>query len=202
MKRVLTICLLGLPLLAQERAPKNELAFQLGGLAGLSRATSNGKLDLGPGVALQSNYGRRFKEWGQAALYGEVHFLASPLREVSTSTSTATRDVASLFIAPGVRVKFAPRRAISPYAATGFGPAWYEQSTMQLNGAPNTAPRETVRAAFNFGGGVDVRVWRWLAMRGEVRDFYTGSPAYNVSSVRGGQHNVVAGAAFVVRWRQ
>lgn len=199
MRRLASFCIFALPLLAQERAPKHELAFQLGGFAAVSRKTAGESLRLGPGVALQTNYARRFVEWRHAALYGEVHFLASPLREVTSANSRATRDVASLYAGPGVRVKFRPLSAISPYVAAGGGPAWYEQSTSQIGGEPNTAPRQLVRAGFNFGGGVDVRVWSWLALRGEIRDFYTGSPAYNLSSIRGGQHNVVAGAAFVIR---
>lgn len=200
MKRIITFCLLVIPAIAQEHAPKHELAFQLGGFSPLSRTSSGGNIDLGSGVAFQSNYGRRLYECRYGALYGEVHFLASPLREISSNVLSATRDVASLYVAPGVRVKFAPVSAVSPYVVAGGGPAWYEQSTQQLNGAANTASRETVRAAFNFGGGMDIHVWRWLALRGEVRDFITGSPSYNIASIGGRQHNVVAGAAFVLRW--
>lgn len=200
MKTLIALCLLAIPVIAQEHAPKHELAFQLGGFLPLSRTSSGGNIDLGSGIAFESNYGRRLHEWRNVALYGEVHFLASPLREISSNVSRATRDVASLYVAPGIRVKFAPLSAISPYVVVGGGPAWYEQSTLQLNGAANAASRETVRGAINFGGGVDVRIWRRLALRGEVRDFFTGSPSYNVASIGGGQHNLVAGAAFVLRW--
>ena len=46
----------------------------------------------------------------------------------------------------------------------------------------------------------DVHVWRFVALRGEARDFYTGSPNYNIASISGGQHNIVATGAFVIRW--
>jgi opacity protein-like surface antigen len=199
--RILLLFASILPAIAQEHAPKNEAAFQLGGFASISRSRPAG-LRLGPGVALQANYGRRIFERRLLAIYGELHFLASPLREITSNISTATHDVASLYITPGVRVKFAPLGAFSPYAVAGGGVAWYEQSNQQLNGAPNAAPREAVRGALNFGGGADLRIWRWLALRAEIRDFYTGSPAYNIAGIRGAQHNVVAGAAFVLRWGQ
>jgi hypothetical protein len=48
---------------------------------------------------------------------------------------------------------------------------------------------------------VDVRVWRWIALRGEIRDFYAGSPSYNLPGLGGGQHNLVAGGGFVLRFR-
>jgi hypothetical protein len=54
---------------------------------------------------------------------------------------------------------------------------------------------------FQFGGGVDVAVWRWLGLRGEIRDYYSASPTYNLASIRGGQHNVVAGGGIVLRFR-
>jgi hypothetical protein len=88
MKTLLALCLLMLPVVAQEHAAKHELAFQLSGIAPISRTSSDaGNLNLGAGVALQTNYAHRLIEWRRAALYGEVHFLASPLREVTSSIS-------------------------------------------------------------------------------------------------------------------
>src|SRR5580692_13011209 len=93
---------------------------------------------------------------------------------------------------PGLRLKAFPKSRISPYLAIGGGYADYEQSTTEINGHPNPASRELARGVFDFGAGVDVRVWRWVALRGEARDFYSGSPDYNVASLSGGQHNVFA----------
>ncbi len=203
MKAKITLFLLPAALcLAQENnaAPKNELAFGLGELPSFSRSNSP-TLDVGPGVALQVNYGRRFLSSRHVALYGEINFVASPTaREITTSLNTATHDFASLYITPGIRVKFRPSSRISPYAVVGGGYADYEQSLTQINGRPNPAPRQLGRGVFDFGAGVDVHVWRFVALRGEARDFYTGSPNYNVPSISGGQHNVVATGAFVLRW--
>ena len=186
--------------LAQENgANKNELAFGLGGIPGLSRSDSP-SLDAGPGVTFQVNYGRRFLDSNNVALYGEINFVASPLREVSTGIGTATHDFASLYVTPGIRVKFRPTSRISPYAVVGGGYADYEQSLARIDGRPNQASRELARGVFDVGAGVDVHVWRFVALRGEARDFYTGSPNYNIQSISGGQHNVVATGAFVLRW--
>ena len=186
--------------LAQESGPaKNELAFGLGGIPALSRGNAPSP-EAGPGVAFQVNYGRRFLSGQKAAVYGEVNFVASPLREVTTSVASATHDFASLYITPGIRVKFLPRSRLSPYVAVGGGYADYEQSTRRLDGAPNTASRELARGVFDFGAGFDVKVWRFLSLRGEARDFYSGSPNYNLASISGGQHNVVATGALVLRW--
>ena len=82
----------------------------------------------------------------------------------------------------------------------GGGYADYEQSLTRIDGRPNQASRELARGVFDFGAGLDVHVWRFVALRGEARDFYTGSPNYNISSISGGQHNVVATGAFVLSW--
>jgi len=185
---------------AQEgTAPKNELAFGLGGLPALSRSDSP-SLDVGSGVAFQLNYGRRFLNSNQVALYGELNLVASPLRDVLSGVKTATQDFASLYVTPGIRVKFRPTSRISPYVLVGGGYGDYEQSVTRIDGARNQASRELARGVFDFGAGVDVRVWRFVAFRGEARDFYTGSPNYNIPAISGGQHNIVATGAFVLRW--
>ena len=51
-----------------------------------------------------------------------------------------------------------------------------------------------------YGLGGDVRLTRFLALRMELRDFFTGTPAYNVPLRRTGQHNVVAGGGLVLRF--
>jgi hypothetical protein len=186
--------------LGQEKAaPTNELAFGLGGLPSFSRSDTP-KLDLNAGVALDVNYGRRIVDGRKVALYGEIQFLASPQRVVSSGVTSATRDVASLYVTPGIRIKFLPASRISPYLAIGGGYADYEQSTTRLDGKPNPVSRQLARGVFDFGTGVDVRVWRFVALRGEARDYFTGSPAYNVATISGGQHNPVALGALVLRW--
>ena len=183
----------------EDSAPRNELAFGLGGIPALSRSDSP-SLDAGSGVAFQVNYGRRFFTNNKVALYGEINFLASPLRDISSSVTTATRDFSSLYLTPGIRVKFLPASRVSPFVLVGGGYADYEQSTTLINGQPNLASRELARGVFDFGAGVDVRIWRFVALRGEARDYYTGSPEYNVATISGGQQNIVATGEFVLRW--
>ena len=186
--------------IGQEAAPKNELGFTLGGIPSLSRSASQQSLDLGAGTAFGVNYGRRFVSGSKIALYGEFEFLASPLRDVSSNVSSATKNFASLYVTPGVRLKFFPTSAISPYAVIGGGYADYEQSTTRLDGQPSPVSRQLARGVFDFGAGVDVHIWRWVALRGEARDFYSGAPAYNLPSISGGQHNVAISGGFVLRW--
>ena len=183
----------------EDSGHKNELALGLGGIPALSRSDTP-RVDTGSGVAFQVNYGRRFFKSRKVAIYGEINALANPLRDVSSSIPTATHDFASLYLTPGIRVKFLPTSRISPYALVGGGYADYEQSTTRIDGRPNSVSHELARGVFDFGAGVEVHVWRFLALRGEARDFYSGSPAYNIATISGGQHNVVATGALVLGW--
>src|SRR5262245_28588839 len=112
-------------------AQKQELAFTLGGTANdlgtaLNVRTTSGR-------ALQVNYGYRF--WGNdaVAVSGEFHFLANPLREI-TGGSNLTRDFASLYLTPGVRVKLNPKGRLQPFGMIGGGYALYEQSQKTIGG--------------------------------------------------------------------
>jgi opacity protein-like surface antigen len=157
----------------EDAAHKNEPDFGLGGIPALSRSNTP-SLDAGSGVAFQVIYGRLLLSGHNLGLYGEFNFLASPLRDVSSSVPTATHDFASLYLTPGIRVKFKPASRISPYAVAGGGYADYEQSTTRIDGQPNPVSRQLARGVFDFGAGVDVRVWRFIILRGEARDFTPG----------------------------
>jgi outer membrane protein with beta-barrel domain len=194
-------CMTVVMALGQEAPARHEVGLTLGGLLSTTRSAGSTRLDLGSGVALQANYGYRFFGGRTAGLYGEIHMLASPLRDVSSAVQTATRDVATLFVTPGVRLKFLPARAIAPYVAVGGGWADYQQSTTTLAGGANPAPRTVNHGVFDYGGGVDFKFWRFVGLRAEIRDFYAGAPAYNAAAISGRQHNVVAGGGLVLKFR-
>jgi opacity protein-like surface antigen len=178
---------------------EHEIGLTAGGVFPQERGAIPNNARLGSGTAWQANYAHRLVN-GARQWYGEVHFLGSPLRLVASGNRMSTRDVATLYVTPGIRVKFAPTRSVSPYVAAGVGIAVYEQSLLEIDGRTNSAPRNVHRAALDLGAGVDTGLWRWIGLRGEIRDFYTGSPAYNLPNIGGGQHNVVAGGGFVLKW--
>jgi hypothetical protein len=180
-------------------AQKHEVGLTVGGLIPQDRGTISNALRLSGGTAWQANYAHRLLG-ERAELYGEFHFLANAQRLVTSANSASTRDIATIYLTPGVRVKFAPGSLVSPYVAVGAGAAFYQQSLLQIDGKPNPVPRNISRAAFDFGCGIDTHIWRWIGLRGEIRDFYTGSPAYNLSGLSNGQHNVVTGGGFVLKW--
>ena len=190
--------LMGLGLASSAAAQTHEIGLTLGRISGPTRSSPVGELRLDPGIALQANYGYRFLMRRSFALSAEVHFLANGQREIRSQNLSATRDVATAYVTPGLRLKFAPGSRVSPYITAGGGYALYEQSHLRIDDAPNAAPRFTHRGALMFGGGIDMPVWRWLGFRLEARDFYTGNPSFNAIVNSSGQHNVVLGGGFVL----
>lgn len=180
-------------------AQQHEVGLMLGRASAQSKGAPAGTLDIGGGTALQANYGYRFVRMSKAEVWGEAHFLSTPLQQIDSINRTTTRDYASLYVIPGIRVKFAPGARVSPYAAIGGGYALFEQSLEQIDGSPNPAPRFTHRGALAFGGGLDVRIWRFLSARWEVRDFYSGNPSFNTPVAGSGLHNLVVGGGIALR---
>jgi hypothetical protein len=130
-------------------AQNNEVGLTLGGLLPQDRGSAPNNISLSRGTSYEANYGRRLIS-GRTAVYGELNFLANPQRVVRSANAAATRDVATLYVTPGVRVKCAAGSAVSPYVALGGGAAWYQQSFFRINGGPNRAPRNLYRGGARF----------------------------------------------------
>lgn len=180
-------------------AQRSELGLMLGAFQPRDRVSGSARLEIGTGMSLYANYGLRVVDGEKAALFLEVPFIATPQHKIGSTLGGATRDVATIYVTPGLRLKFAPRGRIAPYVAGGAGWALFEQSTTTLDGRANDAPRLLSRGAVNFGGGVDVRLWRFVSVRGEARDFISGNAAFRVP-VRGAQHSLLVAGGFSLRF--
>ena len=186
------------PVLAQN----NEITLSLGGIPSQSRSFQNpalGSAQVSSDVSLGANYGHRLLDARVAALYGEIEFVALPNRSLAATTATVPQNYASLYVTPGVRLKILPSSRLSPWVAAGGGYALYEQSAKLSNGQ-NTTNKFLNRGVFDFGGGLDYRLLRFLGLRAEVRDFLSGNPNLNVALSSSTQHNVVASGGVSVRF--
>jgi hypothetical protein len=102
----------------------------------------------------------------------------------------------SYLVTPSARVNLFPDTAFSPWLSAGGGFGYFVPSDMlEFNGTPNPGKSRTT-GVFQFGGGLDVRVYGNFKIRGEVRDFYTGEPPINLKS-NSHYNNIYAGAGVV-----
>jgi hypothetical protein len=131
--------------------------------------------------------------------YGELEFVTLPNRSLTTATAIVPKNYASLFVAPGLRLKFAPAGQISPWVAIGAGYALYQQSA-QLSNGQNTTNKCLNRGVFDFGSGADYTLFRFLGLWAEVRDLVSGNPNLNVALASSTQHNVISSGGIIVRF--
>ncbi len=177
---------------------RQELGLMLGIAHPSSRtAQSANPIDFSNGKTLLANYGIRLTGGKSTALYFEIPFAATPQHELSSPLRAVTRDVATLYLTPGLRLKFAPGARISPYVAAGGGYALFEHSTELINGAANPVQRRNSSGAFDFGGGADIRFLRFASLRGEIRDYISGSPLFAVPVNGSAQHNIIVSGGIV-----
>ena len=131
--------LLALAACATASAQKHDLGLMFGrefvpDRAGIAAAS---------GMTLYANYAQRLIDGKLASVYLEVPFAATPQHRLMSANVSVPRDYASLFITPGVKLKFASPLPIVPYVAAGGGYAQFEQSVTQQDGKPNPGPRRT-----------------------------------------------------------
>lgn len=170
-------------------AQKNEFAAEASG-----QFPSANNLSFEPAAGFQLNYAHRLAGASGVGLYLEVPFLAG-FNNLRTVTSLFTgQDYSSLYVTPGVKVKFVPEFFLSPYVAGGIGVAHFDAS--------NSGGSET-DFAVDIGGGVDMKILPHVSLRGEVRDFITDTPGFNLNLIQnftGKTNNVVASGGVVIRF--
>ncbi len=184
------------------KAQKQEIGMTIGGLSNADRTFHNpqGTVQSSSGISLGADYARRFWSGGSIALYEELEFVANARdRQTSSAAAAVPQSYATLYLAPGVRLKFRPDARSSPWAAFGGGYAQYEQARVLTDGQP-FGDRRVHRGVFDFGIGADYRVWRFVSVRGEIRDYVSGNPALNVELGGSLQHNVIPKGGIVFRF--
>ena len=184
---------------------KNELGLLLGGVVTGQKTTVGGApVDVSAGLTFQATYARRLKEWKRAALYFEVPFVATPSTEVRSPDTSVVHNYDTLYVTPGLRVKFAPRKMVSPWLALGGGYGLLEASKGLISGAPTPGERFVHTGTLQMGGGVDFaprfKILVPIGFRLEVRDFYTSVPNLNTTLTDSRQHNVLFSGGLVVKF--
>ncbi len=150
-------------------------------------------------VILEGTPAVRLLDGKAVSLHLEVPFAGIPsqsLRLSSLPTAVFTH-MSSLYITPSFRVKVLPGSAISPWGSIGGGWARYSVD-------PGIT---TNKGALQYGAGLDFKIAPHVGLRGEVRDFVTGSPNFGFVSIftesnQSGlhRHNILAGGGVVLNF--
>jgi opacity protein-like surface antigen len=184
-------------------AQKHEVSFLSGALKTGDHGfviPRPGFVRTGTGFSFQAGYAQRFVDAKVAALYLEFPLTVTPRTKIEPSNAVLPRSYSSIFFTPGLKLKLAPGLKWNPYGFAGVGIARLHSSDTDTEGQPTTGDQSTIKGAFDFGGGLDVKVFPHVSFRGEVRDIYTGTPQLSVDLLKDRQHNFMISAGVVVRW--
>jgi len=183
------------------RAQQFELGLSVGALkSGDHNLPAAGSIKADTGFAYEVNFAARVYNVHLAALYVEVPFAGTPSTGLTSSNPFSPSDYSSFFLTPGLKLKLLPVAPISPYGFVGAGFARFQSSSSLINGQSNTGDQSTIRGAVDFGAGVDWKVMPFFSVRGEVRDFYSGTPRFNINVIGDKQHNVLVSGGVVFRF--
>jgi hypothetical protein len=202
---------LGIAALAEDQSAdgKNELAGSLGRIfisdQGIQGATFfNPYIRSGKGLTFEVNYCRRLLDRPIYGLSVEVPVVFNLDEDLNSGSNVVPSDYQQIFMTPSARVNFFPHTGISPWVSFGGGFGHFSENKNLLYGGPN--PGESSTSGVVQGGfGLDVRPSkthvRWLRVRGEVRDFWSGEPSFPLAPTgKTRQHNYLVGGGAVLRF--
>lgn len=156
----------------------------------------------GKGLSFTVEYARRLYVTPVFAVSGEVVFMGNPDVDLNAGEyghSVVPSGYRELFVTPGARLNLFPTTAVSPWVSFGAGFGHISEGNQLIYGGVNPG-NSTTSAVVQGGFGLDVKVWRKLSARAQVRDFWSGEPDFPLAPTgKTRQHNFfVGGGAF---WR-
>ncbi|MGC2195367.1 MAG: hypothetical protein WA628_11885 [Terriglobales bacterium] len=202
-KRLLMTALVTVTILtASALAQKNELTGIIGrtfvsdkGVKGAVNLISN-DLHFGNGLSFEVNYGRHLLGDGFTRLTFEVPAVFNVDQDLNFAVNTIPESYTSYFVTPAVRANVFATTAISPWVSLGGGIGHFNTSSQLEFGGPNPNKGSTT-GIFQIGFGLDVRIKNRWSVRGELRDFWSGTPNLGVDTGNSRQHNLFVGGGVV-----
>jgi opacity protein-like surface antigen len=155
----------------------------------------------GTDLTFEVTYARRFTDAKLASMHFEVVLAATPSTEINPSNVALPRSYSSIFLTPGMKFKLLPGFFLTPYVAAGAGYARFTVSeTTTTGGTTTVTQRGSNKGVYNYGVGAELKFFPGLSLRGEIRNFISGSPNLGVPLLDDTRRNVIYGAGLVVRF--
>lgn len=208
--RGLWVAILSVLMVAASAAAQNE-KNEIGGILGRTFISDQGIkgatyfdpiIHSGKGLSVEGEYARRFLVTPIYSISAEAVVVYNPDEDLNAGEyghSVVPTDYKQLFITPAARVNLFPTTAVSPWVSLGAGFGHFSEGKM-LDYSGTNPGKSTTSAVIEAGLGLDVKVWKRLSVRGEVRDFWSGEPDFPLAPTgKTRQHNFFVGGG--VFWR-
>lgn len=151
----------------------------------------------GKGLSFELNYARRLLGNQVFAVSGEVPAVFNLDEDLNSGSDVVPVDYKQIFVTPSVRLNLFPETAVSPWVSIGGGFGHFSESKNLIYGGPNPGT-STTSGVLQAGLGLDVRLWRSFSIRGEFRDFWSGTPNLPLADTgKTRQHNFFVGGGVV-----
>lgn len=151
----------------------------------------------GKGLSFEGEYARHFLVTPIFSISGEGVLMYNHKELLNAGAygfSVVPQAIKELFVTPAARVNLFPTTAVSPWVSVGAGFGHISESSQLTYGGANPG-KSTTSAVIEAGFGLDVKVWKQLSARGEVRDYWSGEPDYPLAPTgKTRQHNYFVGA--------
>ena len=201
---VLAIMIVMLGTSANAQEEKNELTGILGrtfisdqGIHGINAPPINPFVRSGKGFTFEINYARNLILTPVFSISAEVPAVFNLDEDIGSGGDVVPPDYRQIFVAPSARLNLFPATAVSPWVSLGAGFAHFSEAKNLLFGGTNPGGSST-SGVIQGGVGLDVRIWHRFALRGEVRDFWSGTPDLPLANTgKTRQHNYFVGAGVV-----
>ena len=192
-------------LIASAIAQRNEVSATLGRIFVSSQQVQGANffdpnVHFGNGLSIGGNYSRLLRTYGIFGISGEVSGVYSPDMDLNLSQNLIPEGYQSFFITPAVRMNIFSAESVSPWVSVGGGYGMFRMSDKLVFFGTNPGKTSTNTGIFQFGAGLDVWPWQKWGLRLEARDFYSGVPDLNVTTVRSRQHNIYVGGGIIRRF--
>lgn len=181
---------------------KNEIGGSVGRIfisnQGINGATYfNPFVRSGKGFTFEVNYARRLAGNPVYAVSVEVPAVFNIDEDLNSGANVVPQDYQQIFITPSLRANLFPDTRISPWLSFGGGFGHFSENKNLIYGGPNPGGSST-SGVVQGGFGLDSRpLWgrlRNLVIRGEVRDFWSGTPDLPLAPTgKNRQHNYFVG---------
>jgi hypothetical protein len=187
---------------ASAQDEKNQVTGSLGRIfisdQGIQGATYfNPFVRSGKGLTFELSYARRLFATPIFGISAEVPVAFNLDEDLNSGADVVPTDYQQIFVSPAARLNFFPLTKVSPWLSFGGGFAHFSENRSLIYGGANPAV-STTSGVVEGGLGVDVRPFRGrvrrLGVRGEVRDFWSGTPDLPLAdTAKTRQHNYFLG---------
>ncbi len=196
------MCILGGSASAQDE--KNEITGVLGrifisdqGIHGPNAPAVNPFVRSGKGLTFEVNYSRLLFGTQIYSISGEVPAVFNLDEDLNSGAAVVPVDYKQIFVTPSARFNLFPDTAVSPWVSIGGGFARFSENKNLLYYGTNPGSSST-SGVLQAGFGLDVKVIGRFSIRGEVRDFWSGTPNLPLADTgKTRQHNYFVGGGVV-----